>query len=446
VNNNKPNSRAIALLALIKFFRTGKDPAAILNEIIPINFPERDEALVREMTLGAIKYQKRLEFIAQAYIKAPIKKQEKETRAAFILGFYQLTEMSAIPDFAAVDETVSAVKNTISEKSAGFVNAVLRAYLMRPNKVRFPDKESETIQYLSIFYSYPGWLVRRWLERLGSEETESLLRAANNRPKIFFKILESKKSGDEVRRILSEIEVDINFGNYFPDYFRSNDAGKILNHEIFAGGYLIVQDESQGLPLYLLDPPPGSAVLDLCAAPGGKSISLADRVGENGSVIAVDYSPQRLKELKDNITRTGFNNIEIRESDVLKFDPGEKFKYILLDVPCSGLGTISNNADLRWTKSEKDIMILSEMQKKLLEKSAEFADNGGVIVYSTCTTEPEEIEDIVYGFLNKNPDFQLEDGNSSSVAPFKTETGVYRSWPHKHGIGGGGFARLRKSG
>ncbi len=446
MNNNMPNSRELTLGALIKFYNTGKDPAGILNEIIPLNFPERDKALVREMTLGTIKYQKRLEFIAQAYIKAPIKQQAVEIRAALFLGFYQLTEMSSVPDFAAVDETVSAVKNIISEKSAGFVNAVLRAYLMQPKKVRFPDKAKEPLQHLSVFYSYPVWLVRRWLERLGSEETESLLRAGNRRSKIFFKILKSKISRDEAMRMLSNNSVEISPGDYFPDYFSSNDAGTILNHELFTSGYLIVQDESQGLPLYLLDPPPGSTVLDLCAAPGGKTIGLADRVGETGRIIAVDYNPQRLNELKKNIDRTGLKNMEIRESDILHFTPWEKFKYILLDVPCSGLGTISSNADLRWTKSEKDIMILSDMQKKLLEKTAEFADNGGVIVYSTCTTEPEEIEDVVHGFLNKNQDFQLEDGNSPLVEPFKTETGIYRSWPHRHGIGGGGFARLRRSG
>ncbi|UCE66192.1 MAG: 16S rRNA (cytosine(967)-C(5))-methyltransferase RsmB [Candidatus Zixiibacteriota bacterium] len=446
MNNNIPNSRRIALLALIKFNNTGKDPASILNEIIPSNFPGRDESLVREMTLGTIKYQKRLEYMAQTYIKAPIKQQAVEIRAGLLLGFYQLTEMSSVPDFAAVDETVSAVKNIISEKSAGFVNAVLRAYLMQPKKVRFPDKAKEPLQYLSVSYSYPVWLVKRWLERLGSEETEMLLETGNRRPKIFFKILESKKPSNEVKRILSEIDIDIDFGEYLPDYFWSNDAGKILNHELFTSGYLIVQDESQGVPLYLLDPPPDSAILDLCAAPGGKTIALADRVGKKGLITAVDYNPKRLMELKENVGRTGFKNIEIRENDVLDFNPGEKFKYILLDVPCSGLGTISGNADLRWTKSEKDIMILSDMQKKLLEKTAEFAEDGGVIVYSTCTTEPEEIEHIVYGFLDKNHDFALEDGNSPLVEPFKTETGIYRSWPHRHGIGGGGFARLRRSG
>jgi 16S rRNA (cytosine967-C5)-methyltransferase len=417
----------------------------ILDEIGPGDFAEKDRALTREMTFGAVKYKRRLEFIAQAYIKAPIKSQTPETRAALILGFYQLTEMSSVPNFAAVDETVSAAKRVISEKGAGFINAVLRAYLMQPDKARFPDKNSAMIQYLSLYYSYPEWLVRRWLERLGYNETESLLKAGNRRPEANFRVLESRISTDEAMKVLSGKGIEVESAEHIPGYLRTSDPGRILEHELFKTGRLIVQDESQGLPLYLLDPPPGSRVLDLCAAPGGKSIVLADVVGKSGKVTAVDYNPARLRMLEENIARTGFGNIEIREGDVLEFEPGAKFDYILLDVPCSGLGTISVNADLRWTKSEKDIMLLSETQKKLLRKAADFAAEEAAIVYSTCTTEPEEIEEVVFDFLDQNDDFSLVDGNREFLEPFKTETGIYRSWPHKHGTGGGGFARLKRS-
>lgn len=445
MSKETPNSRAIALKALIHFYKTARNLSEILHSLISPDVSEQDKALIREMTLGAVKYSKRLEYMAQAYIKAPMSAQKPEIKAALVLGFYQLTELSGVPEFAAVDETVAAVKGIYSSKEAGFVNAVLRAYLMKPDKVRFPDKETDPLNYLSLFYSYPGWLVRRWIDRLGFEETEKLLKAGNDRPKIFFRILKSKVSMEEARLVLSRDGIAIETGEYFPDYFRSENAGEVLRHSLFKKGALIVQDESQGIPLKLLNPPSGSTVLDLCAAPGGKTIALADMVEDKGKVVAVDISPRRLKELNENITRTGFKNIEVRESDVLKFDPGKKFEYILLDVPCSGLGTISGNADLRWTKSEKDIMILADMQSKLLEETAEFAESGGVMVYSTCTTEPEEIEEVVKGFLKKNDSFHLEDGNPGNLEPFKTARGVYRSWPHRHGTGGGGFARLRKS-
>jgi 16S rRNA (cytosine967-C5)-methyltransferase len=378
VSKGKLNSRAAALKALIQFHKTKNSPSEILKSVLPDRFSERDKALVREMTIGTIKLEKRLEFIAQSYIKAPITRQKPEIKAALALGFYQLTELTGVPDFAAVDETVSAVKEILSSKDAGFVNAVLRAYLMKPNKVRFPDIDTDPVQYLSLYYSYPKWLVMRWLERLGYDETEKMLKAGNSRPKIFFKILESKISPDDANRILSEDGIDIITGKYFSDYFRSENSGEILKHALFTDGKLIVQDESQGIPFYLLNPPPGSAVLDLCAAPGGKTIALADRVGDNGRVVAIDFSSRRLKELEQNVKRTGLENIEIHKSDVLDFERREKFSYILLDVPCSGLGTIAGNADLRWTKSEKDIMILSDMQKKLLAKTAEFIEKEGV--------------------------------------------------------------------
>lgn len=445
MNKIQLHSRSIALKALIEYNNTKNDPQIIIDNILPREISAKDGALVRDMTYGAIKLQKRLEFLAQSYIKAPIKSQTMEIRAALILGLYQLTEMSSIPDFAAVGETVEAVKRIVSEKGAGFINAVLRAYQMQPGKPRFPDKESALVQYLSLYYSYPEWMVKRWVTRLGPEESEKLLETGNRRPRISFRVLRSKISPEQAFLELRDDGIDAKSGGYFPDYIWSDDTGKILRHKLFDDGKLIVQDESQGLPVYLLDPPPGSSVLDLCAAPGGKTIALADIVGKRGQITAVEYSPERLNMLYGNIERTDFDNIEIQERDVFEFEPEEKFHYILLDVPCSGLGTISANADLRWTKSEKDIMLLSDIQKRMIRKAAEFAADGGAIVYSTCTTEPEEIEEVIFDFLNNNKDFALEDGNHEFLKPFKTDTGVYRSWPHKHEIGGGGFARLIKS-
>ena len=317
---------------------------------------------------------------------------------------------------------------------------------MQPGKARFPDRDKDSLRYLSLYHSYPEWIVRRWLERLGIDETETLLKAGNVRPPVSFRVLESRISISEAARLLSRDGIEFEKGEYLPGYIKGENAGRILRHDLFINGSLTVQDESQGLPVSLLDPPPGSRVLDLCAAPGGKTLALADLVGDDGIVTAVDISVERMKLIRENIERTGFGNIELSEIDILEYRPDGKFDYVLLDVPCSGLGTIASNPDLRWTKSEKDIMILSDAQKSLLRKASEFVADGGILVYSTCTTEPEEIEEVIFEFSNKIDGFVLEDGNHDFLEPFKTGTGIYRSWPHKHGIGGGGFARLRRSG
>jgi len=438
-------SRKIALRALINYSKAPNEPAIILNDLVSAEISGQDLSLAWEMTMGSIRYKKRLDFIAQKYIKAPIEKQKIEVLSAIRLGIYQITIMSAIPDYAAVDDTVSAAKTVVSKRESGFINAVLRAVLREPDKVKYPDREKEPITFLSIYYSYPEWLVKRWLGRFGIDDAEKLLIEGNNRPKTCFKIVETKIDWKSLLDELEQSGIEFDEGRYFPDFFSTTSGRKTMSLKSFENGSLIVQDESQGIPLYLLDPPLGAHVLDLCAAPGGKTIAIADKVGSNGKVTAVDFKKNKLSDLADNVKRTGFKSIGIINNDILDYAPDLKYKYILLDVPCSGLGTISNNADLRWTKSENDIMVLSKMQIKLLEKASEFLADDGVIVYSTCTTESEEIEDVVKTFVKSNPEFKLEDGNSSSLEPFKTETGIYRSWPHKHGIGGGGFARLRKS-
>ncbi len=410
---------------------------------MPAEMPARDLSLAWELTLGTVRFRKRLDFIIKSFIKAPLRNQKPGILAALRLGIYQLSELSGVPEFAAVDETVSLTAKQFSKREAGFINAVLRSYIREPNKVVFPDRHTDAAGFLSNYYSYPDWLVRRWLGRLGLEETEDLFKAMNLRPKANFKILESKIEVNDLIKRLTADGLETEKGRYLPDFISSPGAQPIIKSGSFADGLINVQDESQGLAALLLDPPPGSTVLDLCSAPGGKSIALADRIGPGSRVVSVEIDSERIKEIEENISRTGFKIIEIIRQDLLQYEPGEKFRYILLDVPCSGLGTISSNPDLRWAKKESDIINLSRIQLEMLKKASTWLADDGVLIYSTCTTEPDEIEEVIAGFLKINPDFWLEDGNSPVLRPFKSNTGIYRSWPHKHAIGGAGFARLR---
>jgi len=409
---------------------------------MPAEISKSELDLAWELTNGTIRYLKKIDYIAQSFVKAPVHKQKKEILAALRIGLYQLTETSGIPDFAAVSETVALIKDSLTPKDAGFVNAVLRNYSRE--SVKYPDKNEDPVSYLSVFYSYPEWLVKRWLKRFGMEETELILRAGNVRPTPAFKVMTGRVTPDAVLQKLRTEGIEAEKSKFLPDYIRCREIASILKSNAFKSGLLNVQDESQGLAVNLLNVPQGETVLDLCSAPGGKSIALADSVGPTGKVLSLDNSSNRLNELKENIKRIGFENIEIIEKDLFEFAPAGKFGYILLDVPCSGLGTIASRADLRWAKSENDIRKLSELQKRMLRKASTLLDDNGVLVYSTCTTEPEEIEQVVFDFLKANPGFELEDGNTLPIVPFKYEVGIYRSWMHKHGTAGGGFARLTK--
>ncbi len=438
-------SRNLAWEAILEFQRSGKDPNSILNSLVTPDITHADLGLIWELTMGTIRYLKHLDYLAQKFIKAPLSSQKQEVLAALRLGLYQLTQTTGVPEYAAVDDTVEIVRRALTKEDAGFVNAVLRTFIRERSTISYPDPETDPLAYLAIFHSYPEWLVRRWHARFGFDETEDMLKANNRRPKTSFRIITQRIDRASAIEELEKDGIEVEAGLFLPDFIATENAGAILRSSLFKEGYLYVQDESQGLPLYLLDSPPGETVLDLCSAPGGKTIALADRIGPHGKVISVDIDPGRISKIKQNIVRVGFSNVEIIESDIFKFATTRKFRYILLDVPCSGLGTMSTNVDLKWNKSEEDIRRLSELQLKMLNKASSHLTDDGCLVYSTCTTEPEEIEEVLEKFLRSHAQFELENGNSSLLEPFKSDIGVYRSWPHKHGIGGGGFARLRKS-
>lgn len=437
-------SRKIAYLALLEYETTGQHPDIILDGLLNSGMEKRDRNLAWELTLGTIRHLKRLDFVARSYIEAPLSKQRPEIVTALRLGLYQLIKMENIPEFAAVDETVSVSEDQISKKAAGFVNAILRSYLRNPGKPNFPEAERNPVKHLAAIHSFPEWLVKRWLKRLGFEETEQLLDSLNRRPDISLKVMVGKSNPEVVIESLKDEGIEIVPGKFLPGFITTALGTTVLESSEFKKGNIVIQDESQGLPLYLLDPPKGANVLDLCAAPGGKTLSLADRVGAEGKVTAVDINGDRLKQLAESIERIGFKNVATVQSDLFEFATPEKFGYILLDVPCSDLGTISANPDLKWSRTERDIRALSQLQARMLAKASTLLADGGTLVYSTCTTEPEEIEDVVSGFINSRSDFYLEDGNQPFLNLFKTDTGIYRSWPHGHGMGGAGFARLKR--
>lgn len=437
-------SRHLAWKSLLDYQRSGKDPESILNSLVTPDISRADIALIWELTMGTIRYLKKLDYIAQKFIKAPLSSQKPEVLAALRIGLYQLTQTTGIPDYAAVDDTVEIVRHELAKADAGFVNAILRTFLRERSTIKYPDPEIDPLSYLAIFHSHPEWLVKRWHAGFGFHETEEILIANNSRPKTSFKIITQRIDRKSAIEKLKEDGIEVEEGRFLPDFIATENAGAVLRSALFREGYLNVQDESQGLPLYMLDPPPGETVLDLCSAPGGKTIALADHVGPSGKVVSIDMDAGRIGRIKQNIERIGFSNIEIIETDLFEFATTQKFRYILLDVPCSGLGTLSANVDLRWNKSEEDIRRLSKLQLKMLKKASLHLTDDGCLVYSTCTTEPEEIEEVLKEFLGSQAQFELENGNSSLLGPFKSDVGIYRSWPHKHCIGGGGFARLRK--
>jgi len=445
MKKNASSARRLAWESLIEYQKRRRDPDEILDAHLPPGMPERDRGLAWEIVKGTIRHLKKLDYIAQVFIKAPLRSQKPRVLAALRMGLYQLIEMPGMAQFAAVDETVSVLSDSGLKRDAGFVNAVLRSYIREPLKAKFPDSKTEPLKYLSTFHSFPRWVVKRWFGRYGYDETEAILSAMNKPAPTSFRVMGSKRSRDEIIADLGNAGVKAVPGRYLADYIETDETLKVIRSELFANGALMAQDEAQGIPLYLLNPLPGASVLDICSAPGGKTSALADMVGPDGEVISVDKDRARLKLVEQNIRRLKLPNVKTVCEDVFEFAPARKMEYILLDVPCTGFGTLPHNVDLKWSKREKDVQALAGLQRRMLAKAVEFLSDGGRLVYSTCTTEPEEIEEAIDDFLESHGEFHLQDSDNEYLREFRTRPGVYRTWPHRHGIGAGGFALLRKN-
>ncbi|MGE5435749.1 MAG: 16S rRNA (cytosine(967)-C(5))-methyltransferase RsmB, partial [Syntrophothermus sp.] len=348
-----------------------------------------------------------------------------------------------VPDHAAVNEAVEFVKKLQGQKPADFTNAILRNIIRNKNAIRYPDPEEDLIGYLASYYSHPSWMVKRYLERFGKENVEKLLTANNERPYLTLKVNTLKISPDEFKKLLNSVNLKYNQGKLLPEFFKLLNLTNIVNWEYFNEGFFDIQDESAGLACKLLGVERGMRVLDMCAAPGGKSSFLAGLMHDEGEIISLDKFESRVGIVKRNIERLGYKSINAIVFDALEYDNG-KFDRILADVPCSGTGTLAKKPDIKWKKELLDVRKMNEIQYQLLEKAASLIKDGGAIVYSTCSLEPEENILLVKKFLNNHPEFKLQ--NAGEVLPKQVvdEEGFVQTFPHIHQTDGAFAAKLIK--
>jgi len=301
---------------------------------------------------------------------------------------------------------------------------------------------------LGIMQSHPNWMVKRWIERFGFDEAEKFAEANNKRPVLTIRVNTLKTSRDELLKILDDKKIVYRNCRYLKDFFTVRVMSRIYMDDAFKNGFFAVQDESAGLPSVLLDPREGECILDMCAAPGGKTTHISQLTGSKAVIYAVDKHEARIKLMKENAQRLGCSNIEFVIDDSKEFKSeilrDKKFDKILLDAPCSGLGVISKKPEIRWKREPEDIIRLSEYQKVLLENASRHLVDGGVIVYSTCSTEPEENQEVVKWFLERHPEYKLDNASSYIPEPLVNNEGFVETFPHRHGLDGSFAARLIK--
>jgi 16S rRNA (cytosine967-C5)-methyltransferase len=434
--------RGLAIKILNRIERTD----AYLDKMIDSNLLETDisdldKGLMVEIVHGVIRWKNRLDWVISGFYHGNYYKSEINLKNALRVAAYQILFLERVPEYAVVNEAVEFIKRLNGEKAGSLINAVLRNITRNKSEIRYPDVSQDNLTYLSVYYSHPAWMVKRWLSRFGFDETERMLISNNQIPEITIRVNRLKI---EPVRFLSMLEnSSIKYqGSEYIDYFIKIQNYIDLNKlGYFHDGYYSIQDESAALPTILLQPQPGERIIDLCAAPGGKTTNIGELMKGKGRIVAVDKFDYKLKLIKENCSRLGIDNVDCVVSDAreLKIDPADK---VIADVPCSGLGVLRKKPDIRWKREIEDIQQLVGFQKAILNNAVNLLKSTGVIVYSTCTTEPEENYLLIEEFLKEHPDFHIEDASKYVNQNLVNSNGCVETFTHKHHMDGSFAVRL----
>lgn len=380
--------------------------------------PSRDRSLVTELVYGAVRHQARLDWVIQQHLRSPKQKIPIWLKCLLRLGAYQLLYLDRIPTSAAVNESVQLAKSRAGSKIGDFVNAVLRTIAKDPHDPTQLLPIADSVERVAISESHPVWLVRRWMERFGLERAMLLCRANNEIPPVTLRFNRLKTMKEKLSESLLGAGLKVEAGRVSQDALLLQTAASLREIQAYRDGWFYVQDEAAQLVSFVVDPQPGEAILDACAAPGGKTTHMAELMQNQGEIRALDVSEERLIPLRENAKRLGISIITPQRVDVSRplinmIDA--RFDRILVDAPCSGLGVLRRHPEGKWQKQEAMIAPDQRRQLKILEHVAPLLKKGGVLVYSTCSTEAEENETVVDAFLERHPGFLLE--NLRTILP-----------------------------
>jgi 16S rRNA (cytosine967-C5)-methyltransferase len=433
------NPRQLAFLALRSIHRGAFSDVAVDQALRQSSLNDSDRKLFTELVYGTVRRQRTLNAIVDQFAKKKSHQQPPELLLILQLGFYQLRYLSQIPASAAVNTTVDLAKQNGFSGLTGFVNGLLRQYTRAQIPLELPDAP---IARLAILHSFPDWIVEVFVDQFGVEDSDRLCEGLNQPPQIDLRVNTLKTTLETVEAAMQSAGIAVSRVPDLPQALRlPPSAGAIQNLPGYLEGWWIVQDSSAQLVSYLVDPQPGETVVDACAAPGGKTMHLAELMGDQGTVWACDRTASRLKKLQQNIERLNLQSIKTQIGDSRDLP---QFKAacdrVLIDAPCSGLGTLNRHADARWRQTPQSVQDLAQLQKKILAQAATWVKPKGVLVYSTCTLHPAENEEVVQAFLTQHPNWMIDLTDHKFASP----EGWIKVLPHQHQMDGFFMVRLKQ--
>ncbi|MBR2650070.1 MAG: 16S rRNA (cytosine(967)-C(5))-methyltransferase RsmB [Clostridia bacterium] len=433
------NVRKCVLKLLGMYESEGSYVNLILNTDSLASLPERERALVTSLLYTTVEHKLTYDYLIAAFSSRPVSELSPYVRDLLRIGLCQILDIDSVPDFAAVSETVKLARHEGERK---FVNAVLRRAVREKENLPLPPREKNAARYLSVRYSVPGKTVKLFISLFGEEDTEALLRSYSSPAPLSLTVNESKISREALMALLAESGISAERERYTDNGIRICRSISPERITGFAEGLFFVQDESSRISGEVLGTKNGDTVIDLCAAPGGKSFLAAIRAGQSGKVYSYDLHESKLSLITGGAARLGLTNIEAAALDSTELidELIGKADRVICDVPCSGLGVFRKKPDLRYKDIEASLR-LAPIQAKILRTGAKYLRAGGTLVYSTCTLSPDENENITDAFIEENRDFEYE---GFTVGDISAPSGKLTLLPHIHATDGFYIAKIRK--
>lgn len=441
-NTTAKSTRQLALEAMVSIMENGEYCDKVLHGILE-KYPleQRDRAFLMRLVEGTVERCIELDYVIDHYSKLPVAKQKPVVREILRLAVYQIMYMDQVPDSAVCNEAVKLACTNHLIPLKGFVNGVLRNVVRFYEDTPYPKAKDE-VRHLSVWYSMPEWIVKRFIDRYGFGQTEEILQNFLQEDRgISLRCNLSKASREDIISSLQRQGVKVEPGRLFQDALHIRNYGRLNELEAFQKGWVQVQDESSLIVGAAAPVDENSTVIDVCAAPGGKSIHLADKMNGEGLIRACDLTKDKVSLIRQNLIRTGFHNVKLKKHDAMEFlsEWEETADVVVADLPCSGLGVMGHKADIKYKTKPQDIKALAEQQRKILQTVHRYVKPGGTLLYSTCTIAPEENEQQAEWILQNLPfeAVSLEDAVPDAVKCETAGDGYIQILPDL--AGGDGF-------